>query len=498
LIGSKERVCSAPLSLSGLRPVSVRYPAIFSKTPPLAFSPSHSAFIFTSAEESLCATMADSVFLDEVVGFLHNIDDPTVSGADLLLSLDKEEPLLSLPDTDIALQLLDVSPIDGLFTSLEDDHHSAATDSDCTSVETESVASVSSPRTTEVTVDNNIRSKDAIRRRSYRQKRKVEKAELYKEVEQLSNQLSELQSREEAIKARRGLGLAQTALWKALANRHLQARLMAEEQQRRLREAVERRSAVIKDLGVVIRKRISEEQHDVDRAYSPSKKPRIESPDMALYETFINELDEVYARTDSIFKEAGVQDSRNDDELYNDARAVSKKSNYHELTGKMTTPFPFDRVRAFVGEVKCMEQRANYERIQLPGVSDNTAVVKFRIQARVGNAVGSLVQHAITRRYYEEDRIVLIWRKFTEGEGVYAGMHSDETGWNIVRPSSDGSATVMESIIRYVPMSFNTVASPSGKLNEFTDTIISAGEEDCHACLQKLEALLLDDALGVC
>ncbi|POM57499.1 Hypothetical protein PHPALM_37980 [Phytophthora palmivora] len=67
--------------------------------------------------------MADSVFLDEVVGFLHNIDDPTVSGADLLLSFDKDAALLALPDTDIALQLLDVTPINGLFED-DKDHHS--------------------------------------------------------------------------------------------------------------------------------------------------------------------------------------------------------------------------------------------------------------------------------------------------------------------------------------------------------------------------------------
>ncbi|KAG3112392.1 hypothetical protein PI125_g8265 [Phytophthora idaei] len=283
--------------------------------------------------------MADSEFLDEVVGFLHNIDDPTVSGAELLLSLDKDGPLLSLPDTDIAFQLLDVSPTDGLFSSSEDDskdHHSAATDSDCTSVETESVASASSPRTTEVAVES-IRSRDAIRRSSYRQKRKAEKAELYKEVEELSTQLADLQNREGAVKARGGLGLAQTAVWKALANRHLEARLIAEEQQRRLREAVERWSTVIRELGVIIRKRISEEQQDGDHTNSPSKRARIESPDTA-YETFINELDEVYARTDSIFKESEMQASLGDGGLFNPTRAFTRKSSHHELTGKSISP----------------------------------------------------------------------------------------------------------------------------------------------------------------
>ncbi|KAG1691827.1 hypothetical protein DVH05_026202 [Phytophthora capsici] len=437
--------------------------------------------------------MTDSLFLDEVVSFLHNIDDPTVSGAELLQSLDsKEDSLLSIADTDVALQLLDVTPIDGLF---DDDHHSVATDSDCTSNETESVASSSSPANTVIVED--LRSRDAIRRSTYRQKQKAQKADLYKEVEDLSTQLSTLKSKKVAAKTKSGLGLAPTMVWKALANRHLQARLASEEQQARLREAVERRTSLIRDLGSLIRKRISEEHHDGDGSSSPSKRPRVQTPDMALYETFIKELDDVYARTDDIFKETEMEGNPEDTAL----RTVRKKTNYHELVGKSTTPFPFDRVRSFVGQIKCMENRANSEKIEIPGVSEDTNVIKFRIEARVGMAVGSLVQHAITRRYNEPDRVVIIWRKFTEGEGVYAGMHSDETGWNIIRsdPSCVGSSgTVMESVIRYVPMSFSTVASADGKLKEFADTIIAAGEEDCQACVQKLEALLLDDALGVC
>ncbi|KAG7384948.1 hypothetical protein PHYPSEUDO_002094 [Phytophthora pseudosyringae] len=442
--------------------------------------------------------MADSVFLDEVVGFLHNIDDPTVSGAELLQSLDKEGSLLSF-DTDIALQLLDVTPIDGLFSSSDDDHHSTAADSDCTSVDTESVASSASPRATLEVVED-VRSRDAIRRSTYRKKQKAQKADLYQQVEELSTQLTELQNKKDAANTRRGLGLAPTALWQVLANRHLQARLLAEEHQRRLREAVERRSALICDLGVIIRKRISEGHPDGDNVQAPSKRARVESPDMALYDTFIKEMDDVYARTDSMFRETDVEASPDNATFYNASRTVTRNSNYHELVGMVTTPFPFERVRSMVNQVRCMENRPGCEKIQVPGVTDETNVLKFRIEARVGMAVGSLVQHAITRRYNEADRIVVVWRKFTEGEGIYAGMHSDETGWNVIRPVPswvEGAGTCMESIIRYVPMTFNTAASADGKLKEFTDTIIAAGEEDCQACVRKLEGLLLDDALGV-
>ncbi|KAE9259073.1 hypothetical protein PR003_g34946, partial [Phytophthora rubi] len=168
-------------------------------------------------------------------------------------------------------------------------------------MESESVASTSSPPV----VVESIRSRDAIRRSTYRQKQKAEKDELYRQVEELSSQLSVLQKNKESAEVSRGTGLVQSPVWKALATRHMQGRLIAEEQRRRLCEAVERRSALIRDLGVIIRKRISEEQPEDVR--SSAKKLRTESPDTALYQAYMSELDEVYARTDGIFKDTSAQ-----------------------------------------------------------------------------------------------------------------------------------------------------------------------------------------------
>ncbi|KAL4088030.1 hypothetical protein PRIC1_012460 [Phytophthora ramorum] len=438
--------------------------------------------------------MTDSLFLEEVVGFLHNMDDPAVTGSELLQSLDKNDALLSLPgSTEIALQLLDVTPIDDLFASNNQDMH---TDSDCTSVECESVASSSSPVKDEV-VD--VRSRDAIRRSTYRQKQKTHRDELYKQVEELSLQLTTLQQQKDTEKARQGMGLSHTTVWKALANRHLQARAIAEEQRRRLLLAVEKRSKLIQDLGLLVRKRLSEE-HPEGGAGFPTKKPRTESPDMALYEVYIKELDEIYAQTDKMF-----QDTRMD--LYDDdvqgyynppPRRVVKDSSYHELVGKLSTPFNYEHVRSHIGRVCCMENRPGCEKVEGPWVPANTTVTKSRIPS--GVAGGSLVLHAITRRYNEANRIVVIWRKFVEGEGVFAGMHSDETGWSIVRPSpAEGCVgTVLESMIRFVPINFSSAASSGATVRQFTDATIKAGEDDCRACIKKLEEMLLDEALGVC
>ncbi|GMF13422.1 unnamed protein product [Phytophthora lilii] len=194
---------------------------------------------------------------------------------------------------------------------------------------------------------------------------------------------------------------------------------------------------------------------------------------MALYEAYISELDDIYARTESVFKETvmptGVESCGDDHVFYNPSHSA-KDEKYHELVGMLTTPFAYERVREFVSEICCLVSRPGSEKIEGPGIPENTIVLKLPIKGPGGN---SLVQHSILRRYNEENRLVVVWRKFTEGEGIFAGMHSDETGWCIVRSSpscEDGSpGTVLESVIRFVPINFSAAAACGPLLKQFTD-----------------------------
>ncbi|ETN20337.1 hypothetical protein F442_13214 [Phytophthora nicotianae P10297] len=430
--------------------------------------------------------MTDAMFLDDVEGLLH-MDDPSVSGNDLLLSLDKDASKQALQPL-----VLDSAALDGLFSASDKsdddkDHHSAATDSDS--------ASTSSPPQCIPEADN-IRSRDAIRRSTYRQKQKAHKEALYKQVNELSSQLSTLMKKKEA--AKEGMSVTQAAVWKALANRNLQARMNAEEQRAKLQAAIKRRSTLIRDLGVLIRKRISEEALE-DAGYAV-KKPRTETPDRALYEAYIDELDEIYAKADSVFKASAVQpdlDSSEDTRLYyNPPRSSSKDANYHELAGSFSTPFAYERVREHVQEVTCMEFRPGFEVVEESWVPGDTTITKCRIEGQGGLLVA---QHCVIRRFNEEGRLVLVWRKFSEGEGKFAGMHSDETGWSIIRPSrvSGSVSSVVELISRFVPITFSTATGSVDVAKQFADLMIKDGEEICQLGLQKLEKLLLDDALGV-
>ncbi|GMF13423.1 unnamed protein product [Phytophthora lilii] len=233
-----------------------------------------------------------------------------------------------------------------------------------------------------------------------------------------------------------------------------------------------------------------------------TKKPRAESPDMALYEAYISELDDIYARTESVFKETVMPFDENCEEtpgFYNKSRQIVRDSSFHELVGTSTTPFAYGRVHEYIGRICCMDNRPGREKIEGDWIPDNTTIVKARIG--VPALGGFLVQHNITRKYNEGSRVIIVWRKFTEGEGAFAGMHSDEIGWNIVRPSPScgGGSTLLESVTRFVPMNFSTAtASGATVMKQFADTIIKTGEQDCQECIQMLEKMLLDDAIGVC
>ncbi|CAI5739106.1 unnamed protein product [Hyaloperonospora brassicae] len=455
--------------------------------------------------------MADSVFLDEVSCFLHSFDWTAVPGNVLVQSLDKDPPpLLTMPSADTAVQLLDqvtasaaVYGSEGFPDSLRDMRLSC---SDASLTDTESLRSAPlSPARADA--GESVRSRDAIRRSSYRKKQKDQRLALHELVNTLSHQLALLQKKKtKAIVQAGSAERDRSIMWKALADRQLQAKLRAEEQHGRYVEAVKHQSALIRELGALVRKRVRDERQEGGSEGCLVKKARRKSPDQALYETYIQKLDDVYAQTDKVWEvlavDATADPSDEKDEanvFYLRSQRAMKDEVYHELAGKLTTPFSFDRLRARIDRACSLENLQGYTEVEGAWIPDNTTIAKY--QGSVPGSRGTLVQFHVARKYCEGHRVVIVWKKFTEGEGDFAGMHSDGTGWCVFQPSLssvDGYAgTSLESVTRFVPMNFSSAAS-GAKEKLFTDAIIKFEEEMCQTCLRTMEEVLLDDALGVC
>ncbi|KAF4035096.1 hypothetical protein GN244_ATG12866 [Phytophthora infestans] len=131
------------------------------------------------------------------------------------------------------------------------------------------------------------------------------------------------------------------------------------------------------------------------------------------------------------------------------------------------------------------EDRRFYRDAQDP---ENILGVRCRLR-------GSSVVHFAIRRFEEKDRTVLVWRALTEGEGIFSGMYTDETGWCKVHSAEMNSCTTVETCSRVVPMHFGVSASRLGVAEQFISIVLKSNEEDIEQIAMKLDKLLLDEAL---
>ncbi|KAG2963143.1 hypothetical protein PC120_g27569 [Phytophthora cactorum] len=88
---------------------------------------------------------------------------------------------------------------------------------------------------------------------------------------------------------------------------------------------------------------------------------------------------------------------------------------------------------------------------------------------------------SMIRLYLEEERMVVVWRALSEGEGEFTGIHSDETGWSVVRPNDADEPllrVVMQTFVRFIPMDITKTSSDAVGGYQFTKFVVSSVEED--------------------
>ncbi|CEG44785.1 uncharacterized protein PHALS_01122 [Plasmopara halstedii] len=345
------------------------------------------------------------------------------------------------------------------------------------------------------------RSKDAIRRSEYRKRQKAEKEALRQEINDLSAKLDKLQnSSGEEISSPTTDAALSTCLWRAIACRQNEHRRAAEDEQSYLRAAITSRAKLIEDLRGFLQKRAYEgtiANGDFGDAPPLQKRMRLEATDSALFETFLQELNTVYLQTDYAVSMCELA-AGSDMPLITKHKDGAIESYQH--AERQLMPFKFEPASRFIWQMAQLkhrqEDREIYEGVEDP---ENTMAIKFRITSRqMGEAV-SLLQRVVIRRYQEKNRVVAVWRVFTEGEGLFRGMHSDETGWGVLRPSTTEAGictgTIFDIYYRQVPMHFSHSLTCTPVVNEFTKLVINIGEEENQIVQQGLENMLLDDEL---
>ncbi|KAL3670923.1 hypothetical protein V7S43_004108 [Phytophthora oleae] len=338
----------------------------------------------------------------------------------------------------------------------------------------------------------------AKRRLKYRNKLKSERQTLAVQEISLSKTVEELQRARKRAKALGGNILA-TSTWKAIAIRQKEGRMVAEEQRRRLQLAVENREKVIEEIGKVIQERLCESKGTLGIEAEKPGNAQLDADDAVLFEDFLHDLDVTYPRTDKIFRACGAEENPTTSYRLGPERKRDGDVEYIDNLDVLLIPFTFEQTCTTMWESMVhLYRRKDWDHYDVAD-PENTVAVKAHVQvsSESGETANMLV-HYVVRRYVEDERMVMVWRALSEGKGRYTGIHSDETGWCVVRPNDSDEPlmrTVMQTFVRFIPLDTTKASDTAVNGFQFTKLVVTSVEEDGAEVARMMDSLLLEDSV---
>ncbi|KAG1712568.1 hypothetical protein DVH05_000310 [Phytophthora capsici] len=340
----------------------------------------------------------------------------------------------------------------------------------------------------------------AKRRLKYVTKLKTERQSLREQEVVLSKELDELHRARKRAKS-----LQQQSdsllLWKTIARRQLEGKLVAEAQQKSLNQAVVHRSHVISDVEEMVWQRL----HNTPMGFLDSELSAKESEfhlngdDIVLFEDYLQDLDSVYGQTDAVFRACGAEESPV--MSYRIGPEWKRDGDLEFVENLDVLLIPFNVKQTCSSLWKSMTHvHQQKDRLRYSGVidPDNTIAVKFRLRCpREKNEPVGMEIHFVMRRYVEDDQMVLVWRALSDGEGEFSGLHYDETGWCVVRANKTNEEchilmrTVMETFVRFVPMNSTHKPLNQGTSSQFTNAVLASVDSDAAEISRMMDSLLI-------
>ncbi|ETL25410.1 hypothetical protein F441_21334 [Phytophthora nicotianae CJ01A1] len=278
----------------------------------------------------------------------------------------------------------------------------------------------------------------------------------------------------------------------------LETRLASEARHRQLRSAIAAQTTLIRAYqSLTYDKLVNVEslERGGSRNYYHCDRLRLESFDSEFYRTSARTFNAVYFQTDTVFDAAGLDATDEHCGALTQEQRVESDNSYFQHTYKRKFPFDFAHACGMLKRtlsVHLREDQQLYDGIEDPG---SIVAIKFRVSTRLKiGKDASVLLRVINRQYREDDRMVVVWRTFAEGEeGAFAGMHADELGWCVV--SGDERSSVLRLYACYMPMNFmNEVVSDGAVLaKRFADMVVEASTSNCDEIAGSLEKFLLND-----
>ncbi|KAG7388224.1 hypothetical protein PHYBOEH_007980 [Phytophthora boehmeriae] len=330
--------------------------------------------------------------------------------------------------------------------------------------------------------------KTAQRKIRYRRKLKTERETLLKQSAELSTVLQKLRNAHAEKLREEGRSVA-LAVWKTIATQQKEKRLEVEGLHKRLRAEVISRSRVIEQMNSFL------QCSDLARSVALCGHERA-ADRSALIDTFVNELDLLYSQTDQVVRHASLKMS-SPMEL-NLTRKCKGGCEYFESANATTVPFGFEQTVKAMSSLMLSDWGEGFDKkiVKKPDCTIGY-IYEEDYHLKTGE-IAKLGVSTASRKYIETDRAVHVWRVLTEGQGDFEGLHADETGWMILRPSSTDSATTPSSgdnevstVVEIYTRVVQTGQTSPAIADRFTEVIAKTIEEEVEGMMKMLDKVLI-------
>ncbi|TMW59918.1 hypothetical protein Poli38472_004987 [Pythium oligandrum] len=345
-----------------------------------------------------------------------------------------------------------------------------------------------------------IKSNGFAGKNSTRERLKQELKCLRETVSTLETQLTSLQNSHTAQATH---DTVDAPMWRRIATRQVERRLVAEVENARLKAVLEVQIQVAKNFEQMIRKRSNEVILGLYEGTNGSRKRcRFEDEFSVVYKQFLEEAESAYAIVDKVYDENGLSEAY--DESVRGLTTKTRSSGgeehvYFEFLYVAAMPFPFKRAQHAFWKANIREYLNEKRRIQ------NSRQESDRLGVRiVYTGSHALTCTIVMRQYMESERMVLVWRAVTRAPSA-SQIYADETGWTVVKRNPmtrNSESVVIQTCSQLVPrwldsdLTLSQVGSRLIQAGELAKLVVGCIEAEMTSIIEDAENLLLDEAIG--
>ncbi|GMF24362.1 unnamed protein product [Phytophthora lilii] len=331
--------------------------------------------------------------------------------------------------------------------------------------------------------------KEVIQKRKYHQRLKNERDRLRQMVSELSHKLQKLQQGSNSISPM----ISANSAWRQIALHQRDQRAQSEKEQIRLFAEAKTQARYIQKL---CQQLPGDSGSTKMLAPAASTRPYNPAFDHSKYLAHIQRVNACHAEVDEILREFDESSVGDGVKSSLRRRRTDGEVEFFQHLNKFTEPYNYEQTHRTMWKLARLHHRQQ-DRQDFEGLGDpnDTVVIRFRlVRTLTSGSTVSVLQRYVHRRFVENNRTVLVWKTLSEGEDAFHGMHSEETGWVCLQPSTEDGATLVRICVRQAPMRFGLNYGESFT-REFQEVLQTSVGEDMVEISSALDKMLLDDTL---